>query len=194
MVQHGNRESSWLERAGPTWIVAGVIYLAWGLVTWNYAALPWWLVLPVGAFLLAWHGSLRHEAIHGQLAPWRWLNDAVALPPLELWLPFPLYRAAHRAHHDFEILTEPWRDPESFYVDQATWRRLPAGSSWPGVSMKPGHTAFTRMGASVSASERHSASTAPLIALVTTRPGMPLRLEMPEKNTMLPLPRIRGAA
>jgi fatty acid desaturase len=58
------------------------------------------------------------------LAPWRWLNDLPALPPLNLWLPFPLYRAAHRAHHNFEILTEPWRDPESFYVDQATWRRL----------------------------------------------------------------------
>ena len=38
--------------------------------------------------------------------------------------PFPIYRATHRAHHDFEILTEPWHDPESFYVDQATWRRL----------------------------------------------------------------------
>ena len=74
--------------------------------------------------LLAWHGSLQHEAVHGQLAPWRWLNDAIALPPLGLWLPFPIYRATHRAHHDFAILTEPWRDPKSFYVDQATWRRL----------------------------------------------------------------------
>jgi fatty acid desaturase len=121
-----NRELTWLARAGPTWIVAGVIYLGWGLLTWHYAALPWWLVLPLGGFLIAWHGSLQHEAVHGQLAPWRWLNDALVLPPLGLWLPFPLYRAAHRAHHDFEILTEPWRDPESFYVDQATWRRLGA--------------------------------------------------------------------
>ena len=64
-----------------------------------------------------------------QLAPWRWLNDLPAWPPLNLWLPFPLYRAAHRAHHHFEILTEPWRDPESFYVDQATWRRLAGGAT-----------------------------------------------------------------
>jgi fatty acid desaturase len=117
---------TWLDRAGPTWIVAAVIYLGWGLTTWCYAALPWWLILPLGAFLIAWHGSLQHEAVHGQLAPQRWLNDPVALPPLSLWLPFPLYRSAHRAHHDFEILTEPWRDPESFYVDRATWGRLPA--------------------------------------------------------------------
>jgi fatty acid desaturase len=124
VVHHKERQLTWLERAGPTWIVAGVIYLGWGLATWYYAALPWWLLLPVGGFLIAWHGSLQHEAVHGQLAPWRWLNDAVALPPLGLWLPFPLYRAAHRAHHDFEILTEPWRDPESFYVDRETWDRL----------------------------------------------------------------------
>ena len=124
-MEHDNdREWSWLARAGPTWIVAGAIYLGWGVATWHYHALPWWLVLPIGGFLLAWHGSLQHEAVHGQLAPWRWLNDAIALPPLGLWLPFPIYRATHRAHHNFDILTEPWRDPESFYVDQGSWRRL----------------------------------------------------------------------
>ena len=119
-----NRELTWLQRAGPTWAVAFVIYLGWGLLTWHYAELPWWLVLPAGGYLLAWHGSLQHEAVHGQLAPWRWPNDAIAHPPLGLWLPFPIYRATHRAHHDFEILTEPWRDPESFYVDQSSWRQL----------------------------------------------------------------------
>jgi fatty acid desaturase len=124
VVHDLDREWSWLRRAGPTWMVAGAIYLGWGLVTWHYETLPWWLLLPIGGFLLAWHGSLQHEAVHGQLAPWRWLNDAIALPPLGLWLPFPIYRATHRAHHDFEILTEPWRDPESFYVDQSSWRRL----------------------------------------------------------------------
>ena len=113
IVRDENRELTWLYRAGPTWVVAGLIYLGWGLLTWHYALLPWWLVLPLGGYLLAWHGSLQHEAVHGQLAPWRWLNDAVALPPLGLWLPFPIYRAVHRTHHNFEILTEPWRDPES---------------------------------------------------------------------------------
>lgn len=116
---------TWIERAGPSWIVAGLIYTGWGLTTWHYDALPWWLALGFGALLIAWHGSLQHEAVHGQLAPWRWLNDLPALPSLGLWLPFPIYRSTHRAHHDFELLTEPWRDPESFYVDQATWRRLP---------------------------------------------------------------------
>ncbi len=79
----------------------------------------------IGAILLAWHGSLQHEAIHDHLAPTRWLNELLALPPLSLWLPFPVYRRSHRDHHDFGILTEPWRDPESFYVDQVSWNALP---------------------------------------------------------------------
>ena len=122
--QSASGRRAWLDRAGPSWLVAVLIYAGFGLLTWHWTALPGWLAAPLGAALIAWHGSLQHEAVHGQLAPWRWLNDLPALPPLSLWLPFPLYRAAHRAHHDFAILTEPWRDPESFYLDQATWRRL----------------------------------------------------------------------
>ncbi len=115
---------TWRRRAGPSWLIAGVIYAGWALITWFYVDLPWWLVLLLGGPLLAWHGSLQHEAVHDQFAPQSWLNSLIALPPLGLWLPFPIYRATHRVHHDFEILTEPWRDPESFYVDQATWGRL----------------------------------------------------------------------
>jgi fatty acid desaturase len=116
--------ANWLSRAGPSWLVALAVYLGWLLTTWFYGALPWWLLLPLGGALVAWHGSLQHEAVHEQLSPHRWLNDAIVWPPLNLWLPFAIYRTTHRSHHDFEILTEPWRDPESFYVDQATWHRL----------------------------------------------------------------------
>jgi fatty acid desaturase len=117
--------ADWFGRAAPSWLVAVAIYGGFGLLTWFYGYLPWWLVLPAGAALIAWHGSLQHEAVHEQLSPRRWINDAIVWPPLSLWLPFAIYRSTHRAHHDFEILTEPWRDPESFYVDRATWHRLP---------------------------------------------------------------------
>jgi fatty acid desaturase len=126
MRAHGPQARSWLWRAGPSWLIAAVIYTGFGLLTWHFHALPWWLVMPAGGILIAWHGSLQHEAVHRQLAPRRWLNDLPALPPLGLWMPFPIYRASHEAHHDFDILTEPWRDPESFYLDRATWHRLAA--------------------------------------------------------------------
>lgn len=107
------------------WLLLGMIYAGWMLATWFHEALAWWVLAPIGGVLLAWHGSFQHEAIHGHLASRRWLNDIFVYPPLSLWLPFPIYRQSHRAHHHFDILTDPYRDPESFYVDYASWATLP---------------------------------------------------------------------
>lgn len=108
------------------WALLMVIYAAWGLVTWFHQAIPLWVLAPLGALLIAWHGSFQHEAVHGHFSSRRWLNDLIAAPPLALWLPYPIYRRTHRAHHNPNILTDPRRDPESFYVDRASWQRLSA--------------------------------------------------------------------
>ena len=39
----------------PTIAVAAAVYGGFGLVTWWYEALPWWVVLPLGAYLVT-HG------------------------------------------------------------------------------------------------------------------------------------------
>ncbi len=101
------------------------IYAGWALAAWFHQSLPFWMLIPIGAVLLAWHGSFQHEAVHEHLAARRWLNDLLIILPIGLWLPFPIYRKTHRAHHHFDILTDPHRDPESFYVDQTTWPALP---------------------------------------------------------------------
>ncbi len=108
----------------PTLAVAAAVYGGFGLATWHHEALPWWLLLPLGGYLVAWHGSLQHEAVHGHPTPWKWLNEALVFPSLWLWLPFRLYRVSHLTHHNDEILTDPARDPESFYVAPADWDRL----------------------------------------------------------------------
>src|SRR5688500_11032745 len=51
----------WRRFEGPTWALAVVIYGGWGLLTWCYSVLSWWLVLPLGAWLIAWQMSLQHE-------------------------------------------------------------------------------------------------------------------------------------
>jgi fatty acid desaturase len=109
---------------GPTWVVAIVLYTAWALVIWFHEALTWWVVAPLGTYLVAWHFSLQHEAIHSFRSAPKWLRWAVVMPPLGLWLPFPLYRAAHSKHHQNTHLTLPGVDTESFYVRQADWSGL----------------------------------------------------------------------
>jgi fatty acid desaturase len=109
---------------GPTWLVAAVLYASWVALVWFNASLPWWVIMPVGAYLLAWHFSLQHEAIHAFRGIPAWLRIAVVYPPLGLWFPFPLYRKSHTTHHRDVHLTVPGVDTESYYVRQADWQRM----------------------------------------------------------------------
>jgi len=113
----------WRRLELPTWIVAILMYGGFALLTWQHQALPWWLASGLGAVLLAWHGSLQHEAVHGHPTRWQRLNAMLAGPPLSLWLPFRLYCVWHRAHHQATVLAQPGVDPESYYLARADWQR-----------------------------------------------------------------------
>ena len=107
----------------PTLLVALAIYGGFAALTWFHAALPWWVLLPLGAYLVAWHGSLQHEVTHGHPFPNARANELLVLPSLWLWIPFRLYRESHLAHHDDAHLTDPLEDPESYYLDAAAWAK-----------------------------------------------------------------------
>ena len=121
-------QALWRRFEGPTWALAGLIYGGWGLLTWCYDLVPWWLVLPTGAWLIAWQMSLQHELIHGHPTRNRRVNAALGFLPLSLWLPFACYRESHLAHHaghgEGDGLTDPRDDPESFYLTEAQWDRM----------------------------------------------------------------------
>lgn len=118
------RPAWWRRAEAPTWLVAATIYGGFGLLTWYWTALPWWLLLPGGAWLVAWHASLQHECLHGHPTRLTWVNRLVAGPSLWLWLPYDIYRLEHMAHHRCGRLTDPSCDPESFYVAPERWQRL----------------------------------------------------------------------
>lgn len=99
-----------------TLLVAIGCYLAFGLVTYFHAALPWWLLLPLGAYIVCLQGGLQHEAVHGYPFRARWLNTALVFPSLWLWLPYTHYRDSHSRHHRDPRLTCPIDDPESNYI------------------------------------------------------------------------------
>ena len=107
----------------PTIAVAAAVYLGFGLLTWNYTLLPWWLLLPLGAYLVCLQGSLQHEAVHDHPTPWPWLNELLVFPSFWLWMPYRLYRESHLTHHSNDHLTDPLSDPESFYLTPADWDR-----------------------------------------------------------------------
>jgi len=81
----------WRRYEGPTWILALVIYGSWMALTSFHALIPWWIMIPVGAYLVAWQFSLQHETIHAMRFVPRWLRYAIAFPPLGLWFPYPIY-------------------------------------------------------------------------------------------------------
>jgi fatty acid desaturase len=99
-----------------TLLLAVVIYAGWLGATYCQRWIPP-LVLPLlGGWLLAWHGSLQHETIHGHPTRSAILNALIGRPPLGLWLPYERYRETHLGHHASEDLTEPSADPESRYL------------------------------------------------------------------------------
>lgn len=105
----------------PTLGLAVLIYGGFALLTLNYHSLPWWVVLPLGGYLVAWHGSLQHEVVHNHPTASPGVNEALVFPSLWLWMPYRIYRDSHLKHHRNEYLTDPFEDPESYYVTPAVW-------------------------------------------------------------------------
>jgi fatty acid desaturase len=111
----------------PTVAVAVAVFGAWLALTLAWSALPDLMAVAAGGLVLAWFGSLQHEAVHGHPFPNRRWGDRLASAPLALWLPYRVYRATHLAHHRTGRLTDPYDDPESWYVAGARWRELGPG-------------------------------------------------------------------
>ena len=109
----------------PTWIAIAGLWLAFGALTYFHADLPWWILTPIGAWLVAFHGSLQHEAIHGHPTRSHLVNELLLFPAIALWIPYRRYRRLHLVHHRNDQLTDPEQDPESYYLDPQAWERTP---------------------------------------------------------------------
>ena len=96
------------------WIVAGLVFsvqpaLAIGLLT----------------LTITLHSSLQHEALHGHPTGSARLNEALVFLPIGVFVPYRRYKSLHLRHHADERLTDPFDDPESYYVSAGHWRSLP---------------------------------------------------------------------
>ncbi|MFO1107287.1 MAG: fatty acid desaturase [Amaricoccus sp.] len=109
----------------PTLALIAATTLAWGAVTHFAAAIGQIPAALLLALLLALHSSLQHEVIHGHPFRNQRLNDALVFPAFGLFVPYERFRALHLAHHHDPLLTDPYDDPESNYLDPAVWAGLP---------------------------------------------------------------------
>ena len=100
----------------PTILAAAAIYGGWAAATRYHDVLPRWTLAMIGGWLVAWHGSLQHETIHGHPTRNALLNTLLGFAPLALWLPYAVYRRSHLAHHRTPNVTDPFDDPESRYL------------------------------------------------------------------------------
>ncbi len=118
------------ERIAPRveWPTLSLIVLCYALwIAATTAVSAWWLPagIALAAVTAALHASLTHEIIHGHPFRDARLNAALVWPPLTLFIPFERFRDTHLAHHMDSILTDPYDDPESNYLDPGAWERLP---------------------------------------------------------------------
>jgi fatty acid desaturase len=107
----------------PTLALIAIVYAVLASLVWFHAILPWWLILPVGAYAAALHTSLQHEVLHGHPTRHRYINEALVFISPTLWLPYRCYRDTHLVHHNDLHLTDPELDPESYYDLPENWAR-----------------------------------------------------------------------
>ena len=107
----------------PTITVIILCYALWLIVGfWLYPISPL-LTLCIMVILSALHSSLTHEAIHGHPTNNRLINEALVCFPLSLIYPYRRYRQTHLLHHRNTFITDPFEDPESYYL--AWWQFKP---------------------------------------------------------------------
>lgn len=104
----------------PTWLALAACYAMWVSSVRFMPDLGWFLFVPA-AIATAFHSSLTHEALHGHPTRNALVNEALVFPGLGLFIPYRRFRALHLKHHNDERLTDPFDDPESFYLCAGNW-------------------------------------------------------------------------
>lgn len=106
----------------------GMLVLCYGGLMISTALLPnisLLLAFIATTLLIALHSSLQHEALHGHPTRIKRLNEALVFPAVGLLIPYNRFRDLHLAHHHDEILTDPYDDPETNFMDPKIWAVTP---------------------------------------------------------------------
>lgn len=108
----------------PTLCLAVACYGVWALATTWLAGQSLLAGVVIAALCVALQSSLQHEALHGHPFRLKGLNAALVFPAMSLVIPYGRFRDTHLDHHRDPLLTDPYDDPETNYLDPAIWDQL----------------------------------------------------------------------
>jgi len=126
-------------------ITVGLIfacYLGLGIATTVLSSVSLVLGFVATIMLIALHSSLQHEALHGHPTRSRLVNEMLVFPAVGLLVPYQRFRDSHIAHHHDEILTDPYDDPESNFLDPMVWAQL---ARWKRAILRANNTLLGRI-------------------------------------------------
>ena len=108
-----------------TLLLAGVCYAVWLLLAFGWADLPDLVRVLLLIPTITLHSSLQHEFLHGHPFRNQKLNDLLISPPIGVLVPYLRFKSCHLTHHINENITDPYDDPESYYLDRNVWAAIP---------------------------------------------------------------------
>lgn len=109
----------------PTLFVLIATYLTLAVATTWLADLSMPLAIFVAGIAIAQFSSLQHEVLHGHPFRSRALSEAAVFAGVTIYVPYIRFKDTHLAHHHDPILTDPYDDPESNFLDPKVWAGLP---------------------------------------------------------------------
>ena len=122
-VERAFRVPARIRDEAPTIALLFAVHGAFFALVLNAAALGF-VTYVLLAVVIALHSSLQHEVLHGHPFRGTRLNALTVALPLGLAVPYWRFRALHTAHHVDPRLTDPYEDPESWYLDPQDGARL----------------------------------------------------------------------
>lgn len=123
----------WATRLRIEWPTALLLlgcYGGWAGAVLAIDAIGFWIAAPIAAYAVALHASLQHEALHGHPTRSAALNEALVFPSLNLLLPYRRFKELHLRHHRDERLTDPYDDPESWYMAEGDYAQVSPPLRW----------------------------------------------------------------
>ena len=106
----------------PTFALLALCYGLFGTASYFASDIGYVVAFPLMAVAIALHSSLQHEVLHGHPTRNAAINEALVFIPLPSFHPYRRFKVLHLRHHHDERLTDPYDDPESYYVAAGDYR------------------------------------------------------------------------